>query len=60
MFKAFEFSEHARLEFRAETFNTFNHTQSTNPSTSVTAGNFGQITGTNEQRTFQFGANLLF
>jgi hypothetical protein len=60
MFKAFQFTEHARFEFRAETYNTFNKTQFTNPSTSVTAANFGQITGTFQPRTFQFGAKLLF
>ena len=47
MFKAFQVKENVRFEFRAETFNTFNHTQFTNPSTTVTSGNFGQITGTN-------------
>ena len=60
MFKAFQFTERARFEFRAETFNTFNHTQFTNPSSSVTSANFGQITGAYNPRTFQFGAKLLF
>ena len=31
--KRSRFKEHARFEFRAETFNTFNHTQFTSPST---------------------------
>jgi len=60
MFKGFQFTERARFEFRAETFNTFNHTQFTSPISSVTAANFGQITGTYNPRTFQFGAKLLF
>ena len=60
MFKAFQFRENARFEFRAETFNTFNHTQFTGLSTSVTASNFGQLTGTNNPRTYQFGAKFLF
>jgi hypothetical protein len=60
LFKAFQFHEKARFEFRAETFNTFNHTQFTGLQTSVTSGNFGQLTGTNSPRTFQFGAKLLF
>ena len=60
MFKAFQFKENARFEFRAETFNTFNHTQFTGLSTSVTASNFGQLTGTNNPRTYQFGAKFLF
>jgi len=60
LYKAFVVKENARFEFRAETFNTFNHTQLGNPSTSVTAANFGQITGTYNPRTYQFGAKFLF
>jgi hypothetical protein len=60
MYKAFRFTERANLQFRAETFNTFNHTQLTNPSSSVTSGNFGQITGTYQPRIFQFGMKFLF
>ena len=60
LFKAFQMKEKARFEFRAETFNTFNHTQFGGPSTSVTAANFGQITSTFNPRTFQLGAKFLF
>ena len=60
LFKAFQVKENARFEFRAETFNTFNHTQLGGPSTSVTAANFGQITSTFNPRTFQLGAKFLF
>ena len=60
LFKAFQFNERARFEFRAETFNTFNHTQFTNPSTGVTNTDFGQINGTNAPRILQLGAKLLF
>jgi hypothetical protein len=60
MFKAFQVKENVRFEFRAETFNTFNHTQYGNPSASVTAANFGQITSTYNPRTFQLGAKFLF
>ena len=60
MYKAFRFTERANLQFRAETFNTFNHTQLTNPSSSVTSGNFGQITGTYQPRIWQFGMKFLF
>ncbi len=60
LFKAFQFKENARFEFRAETFNTFNHTQFNSLQTSVTSGNFGQLTGTASPRTFQLGAKLLF
>ncbi len=60
LFKAFQVKENIRFEFRAETFNTFNHTQLGSPSTSVTAANFGQITSTFNPRTFQLGAKFLF
>ena len=60
LFKAFQVKEKARFEFRAETFNTFNHTQLGGPSSSVTAANFGQITSTFNPRTFQLGAKFLF
>jgi hypothetical protein len=59
-FKAFQVKENVRFEFRAETFNTFNHTQLGGPSTSVTASNFGQITSTNPPRVIQLGAKFLF
>jgi len=60
LFKAFQFTERARLEFRAETFNTFNHTQFNGLSTGVTNGDFGQLNGTFDPRIFQFGAKLQF
>ena len=58
--KRSKFNERARLEFRAETFNTFNHTQFTNPQHELTSGNFGQFTGTYDPRIFQFGLKFLF
>jgi hypothetical protein len=60
MYKAFQIKENIRFEFRAETFNTFNHTQFTGLQTSVTSGNFGQLTSTINPRTFQLGAKFLF
>jgi hypothetical protein len=60
MFKAFQFHERARFEFRAETFNTFNHTQFVNPSSGVTNTDFGQISNTFNPRTLQLGLKLLF
>jgi hypothetical protein len=60
LFKAFQVKENVRFEFRAETFNTFNHTQFNSLQTSVTSGNFGQLTGAAQPRTFQLGAKFLF
>ena len=60
LFKAFQVKENVRFEFRAETFNTFNHTQFSNPNTTVNSASFGQITGTNAPRIMQLGAKFLF
>jgi hypothetical protein len=60
LFKAFQFTERARFEFRLETFNTFNHTQFSGLSTSVTATDFGQLNGAAAPRILQLGAKLLF
>ncbi len=42
--KNFPIREHTSLQFRWETFNTFNHPNFANPSSDVSSGNFGQIT----------------
>jgi len=68
LFKSFLLSEkrNSRLEFRAESFNTFNHTQfqgnvnSGGVSSSFTASNFGQVTSTWDPRVFQLGMKLIF
>ncbi|MFB3778361.1 MAG: carboxypeptidase regulatory-like domain-containing protein [Bryobacteraceae bacterium] len=60
MFKAFRITEAVRFEFRAESFNTFNHTQLTSLSTTVTSTDFGQLNGAYSPRIFQFGAKLMF
>jgi hypothetical protein len=63
LFKAFQFTERARFEFRAETFNTFNHTQFQNPGNNtwtVGSGNYGLLTSANDPRVLQLGAKLLF
>ena len=60
LFKAFQIKENTRFEFRAETFNTFNHTQLSNPNTTVNSASFGQITGTNAPRIMQLGAKFVF
>jgi hypothetical protein len=67
LFKSFVLSEKrgSRLEFRAESFNVFNHTQfqgSTNTgiSNKFTASNFGQITAAFDPRVFQLGMKAYF
>jgi len=68
LFKSFLLNErrNSRLEFRAESFNTFNHTQfqgnvnSGGISSTFTASNFGQVTSTWDPRVFQLGMKLYF
>jgi hypothetical protein len=75
LFKSFVFSEArgSRLEFRVESFNTFNHTQwngiGTNFSNGTTgttgayvpgSGQFGQVTSTYNPRNIQLGVKLMF
>ncbi|HEY1463289.1 MAG TPA: hypothetical protein VGF44_07720, partial [Terriglobales bacterium] len=68
LFKSFVISESrgSRFEFRAESFNTWNHTQFKGDynnggiSTNVGSGNFGQVTSAFDPREFQLGAKLIF
>ena len=53
-------TERTSLEFRAEFFNVFNHTQFTNPSGSVTSSNFGLVTGARDARIGQMALKFLF
>ena len=56
----------SRFEFRAETFNTWNHTQfkgdANNGGISLNAGasNFGAVTAAFDPREFQLGLKLIF
>ncbi|HVG21506.1 MAG TPA: TonB-dependent receptor [Blastocatellia bacterium] len=49
-----------RMEFRAEAFNVLNHTQFANPNTTITSGQFGQITTTSDPRIMQFAVRFTF
>ncbi|NYF77792.1 TonB-dependent receptor [Granulicella arctica] len=61
LFKSFPLhGENLRLQIRAESFNTFNHTQFQNIDTGFLDSNFGQVTSTWDARKFQFGGKLLF
>ncbi len=61
IFKEFHFTESAKFELRVETFNTFNHTQWTNPGTNIlTSSSFGIITGTYGPRNLEIGLKLNF
>jgi hypothetical protein len=68
LYKTFRLKERMRLIFRAEAYNTFNHTQFDSVDTTITfnaAGvntrsSSGQITGSREPRVMQFALRLAF
>ena len=62
LFKSFLFSEArgSRMEFRAEFFNAFNHTEFNSISTTFSSGNFGAITSAHDPREIQLGLKLYF
>jgi hypothetical protein len=52
--------ERARLQLRYELFNALNHPNFNNPSTNITAGNFGLVTGAGNARNMLLGARIDF
>lgn len=60
LYKSFAFTERAHFELRAESFNTFNHTQFNAINTNVSQNNFGFVTGTQDPREFEFGGKFVF
>ncbi|MFZ0861806.1 MAG: carboxypeptidase regulatory-like domain-containing protein [Candidatus Sulfotelmatobacter sp.] len=66
LLKNFAFTERFRMEFRAEAFNAFNHTQFEGNAnlggigTNVGSGNFGQITSAYDGRQLQLALKLMF
>ena len=62
LFKSFVISEArgSRFEFRAESFNTWNHTEFDQVSNALGSSNFGQVTSAFDPRVFQLGAKLYY
>lgn len=58
--KNFRITERWNLQYRAEFFNVLNHTNLSNPGTSVTSGGFGRITGAGSPRIIQMALKLRF
>jgi Carboxypeptidase regulatory-like domain len=63
LLKNTQITEGTQLQFRAETFNTFNHTQFNNPSglfNNTGVGGFGYVTSAQSPRIMQIALKLLF
>jgi hypothetical protein len=59
--KTIKFSETRRVDFRAEFFNIFNHTQFFNPDGNTSDGSlFGQVTQARDPRLMQFALKFFF
>jgi hypothetical protein len=48
------------FELRAESFNTFNHTQFNSFQNNITGSDFGITNGVQDPRTFELGGKFLF
>ena len=60
LYKTFKIRENTGFEFRAESFNTFNHTEFNNLGSSFGSSTFGQATTTWDPRVLQFGGKFTF
>jgi hypothetical protein len=60
LMKLFNLHTRTRFQLRAETFNTFNHTNLGNPTSVLTSSAFGKITSAGPPRIMQFAAKVLF
>jgi hypothetical protein len=58
--KNFQLRENTALQFRAEFFNVFNHTQWSSVGTTLGSGTFGQVTGALDPRITQLAIRLNF
>jgi outer membrane receptor protein involved in Fe transport len=58
--KRTQLSDKVMLQFRAEFFNLFNHSQFSGVGTTVGAGTFGQVVSARDPRITQLGLRLLF
>ncbi len=60
LMKSASITETTEIQFRAEFFNVFNHTQFSNPSGNFSSGNFGVVTSARAPRIGQLSLKLVF
>jgi len=60
LFKSFPIKERAKLQFRSEFFNAWNHPNFDAVSVNLGAPNFGQVTRAMEPRQIEFSLRLDF
>jgi hypothetical protein len=60
VYKSFAFTERTHFEVRVDSFNTMNHTQFNAFNNTVSSGNFGYTTNTQDPREFEFGGKFVF
>jgi len=58
--KMFPIKETRKIEFRAEFFNLFNHTNFNNPSTSLGSEQFGRLQSASDPRIIQAALKFIF
>ena len=58
--KSFRLPSEMRLQFQADLFNAFNHTNFNDPATVITNADFGRITAAGPPRNVQLGLRLTF
>jgi hypothetical protein len=60
VYKDFHITERNFIQFRAEAFNIFNHTNFSGVQTAFGAGNFGNVTSALDPRIFEFALRYQF
>ena len=60
LYKTFVIHEDISFQFRAQTFNTFNHTEPSGVDGNISDSNFGMINAYNDPRSVEFGGKLTF